>query len=747
MGESSFSNKIGSEFCSGLGTCIDKLDGSVGNIYDSWLAEYEETCVSMSCNLRENNNISSDHGENCQCSKVWYNIEWHELRKMQDSNFAMRMLKSKVRNAVSSKKWVQRPLRQFKRVANKLNLSNGVLIYGDSSQSPVVASFPFIIEIISKTHLALNHIGCYKLMNVIKPHFWHPGLEKVIRDYTRSCSHCQLFKNNRHEKIPPIVKIKAEFPYELVSVDLLQFPRSQKGNVALLVFIEHYSKWTTAVPIPNKTSLTVASALKNRILPNLLRIPFKLLSDNGPEFGAEFRNVLREYNIKHQHSSPYHPAGNGRVERVNQTFIQLLKAADKPNKWDENISQALITYNNTFHREVNDCPAHILLNVAHELKSKPLLNSNVLDSWKEGHPNFCSFKVGQKVCKKIHRVGNLLSDKLNPRYAGPFIIKTVFSNGVSYEITKEGEPLIWKVNHRQLKAWHDVPFYIQKYLTLHDSLPDHEDDDLGSLGSHQHRYFCSSSDSSGSSDDSDNESVGSLNKVGNLSEIGDFKPIIKKNLDYFEKETQTSDVRVLNVDFYDKCLEIWNQVIQSYQSMLDQIIEMSTFFDACPISESESLHSRCSTLVNAQSTPIRRIQILGNIDNNSIDFWEVEEATMAEASVKDTPVSSRVPSVKSSEDSTSDISEMKKNNRKHVNDLKKLIAEMKNMVEFGLNVSSTNQLSRNSSLEELSKTPLEENCEVSSAVSNLSQSSIFPYDLRPRTNVNYRDSSSSDSLV
>ena len=59
-------------------------------------------------------------------------------------------------------------------------------------------------------------------------------------------------------------------------------PKTSRGNLAVVVAIDHHSKWLTAVPIKNKTSATVTNALKNNILPCLPRIPDKILSDNGP---------------------------------------------------------------------------------------------------------------------------------------------------------------------------------------------------------------------------------------------------------------------------------------------------------------------------------------------------------------------------------------------------------------------------------------------------------------------------------
>ena len=99
----------------------------------------------------------------------------------------------------------------------------------------------------------------------------------------------------------------------------------RKGNIALLVVIDHFSKWL-AIAIRNKKAETVANVLKHRILPVLPRIPSKLLCNNGGELKKnEFKEMLNELKIDYLYSTSYMPTFNGCVERVNRAVIELLK--------------------------------------------------------------------------------------------------------------------------------------------------------------------------------------------------------------------------------------------------------------------------------------------------------------------------------------------------------------------------------------------------------------------------------------
>jgi len=59
--------------------------------------------------------------------------------------------------------------------------------------------------------------------------------------------------------------------------------------------------------------------------------PVTLLTDNGKEFmGYLIQNLLRCFGIKHQHTLPYHPQTNGRLEKFNNTLTQMLAKMTAP---------------------------------------------------------------------------------------------------------------------------------------------------------------------------------------------------------------------------------------------------------------------------------------------------------------------------------------------------------------------------------------------------------------------------------
>ena len=393
-----------------------------------------------------------------------YMVSNLELINMQKRNYAINQLRGKIEKQLAPKDWNIKALNQFKKSAGQIRFEGGLLVRGLDNRAPVIVSMPYMVDIVSKTHTSLNHVGRHKLVGAIKPFFWHPGLDSLCLDYCKSCAHCQKAKSRRMDKMPPVKKICTSRPFEMVCVDLLKYPRSRRGNEYMLVCIDHFSKWLAVQPIKDKCSLTVANALKRNILPSLPRIPERMLSDHGAEFvGRDYQGVLEEMSITHCMSSPYFAPGNGCAERVNRTIIQLLKGDE--GVWDEKLYKMIINYNNSVHSETKMTPSQCLLVNKHEVRQRFPVDAEVIRNWREGNPKFCSFKVGQKVVKKIHRIGTLLVHKLQDRYDGPFVVRKIHSNGLSYEISKEDdEDSRLKVNHRHLRAWHEVPHYIDKHL-------------------------------------------------------------------------------------------------------------------------------------------------------------------------------------------------------------------------------------------------------------------------------------------
>ena len=133
-------------------------------------------------------------------------------------------------------------MQQFKRYASTLEERRGIIVKVEKNFSPVVVSFPFLVEITNKVHVKLAHIGREKLLEVVRRQFWHPALDKVAREICRSCSYCQ-FNKTTPQLTPPTTKIEADYPFNIVAVSYTNLRAHEtRGNLVCRLLLEKKKK-------------------------------------------------------------------------------------------------------------------------------------------------------------------------------------------------------------------------------------------------------------------------------------------------------------------------------------------------------------------------------------------------------------------------------------------------------------------------------------------------------------------------
>ena len=113
--------------------------------------------------------------------------------------------------------------------------------------------------------------------------------------------------------------------------------------------------------IPTHTTVsTLGSA--NLYLQNVWKLhglPWSVVSDQGPQFIAEFtREVYRMLGIKLAASTAYHPQSDGQTERTNQelkSYLQIF-VGERQDDWARLLPMAEFVYNNWVHASTQQLP-------------------------------------------------------------------------------------------------------------------------------------------------------------------------------------------------------------------------------------------------------------------------------------------------------------------------------------------------------------------------------------------------------
>lgn len=78
--------------------------------------------------------------------------------------------------------------------------------------------------------------------------------------------------------------------------------------------VEQFSKWVEIVPLSVKNAAMSAYAFHHNVIARD-GAPAEVITDGGPEFEAEFHQLLVDCLIDHRHITPGSPQGNGLAER------------------------------------------------------------------------------------------------------------------------------------------------------------------------------------------------------------------------------------------------------------------------------------------------------------------------------------------------------------------------------------------------------------------------------------------------
>ena len=220
-----------------------------------------------------------------------------------------------------------------------------------------------------------GHLREAKIHGQLSKHYWWPHMRKDISHWCRACLTCAS-RNVCSPARPPLTPISVGGPFDRVGVDVLQLPKTARGNKYAIVFVDYLTKWPEVFAAPDQMALTISKLFVEEIISHH-GVRNQLLSDRGPAFLSRLLLIICEcMGVKKVNTSAYHPQFDGLVESFNRTLTEMLYMSVPvgTKEWDDQLPYVLMAYRATLQASTNESPFFLLYGRDPKLPSETLLS-------------------------------------------------------------------------------------------------------------------------------------------------------------------------------------------------------------------------------------------------------------------------------------------------------------------------------------------------------------------------------------
>ena len=336
-------------------------------------------------------------------------------------------------------------------------------------------------RVLEVAHDKMQHMGARRVTRMVKKRFTWPGVGRDIINFCRACPVCQKCDKRKGRQALMVERPVMSEPFEVIGIDLVGPIKAGKGGCThLLTAICMATRWPEAIPLKSIAARAVATGLLDIF--SRVGIPRQLLSDQGTQFtGSVLKHVCEGLHIDLIKTTPYHPEGNGVVERMHGPLCAMLKKAVREgHDWVSQVPFALFALRAAPNRDTDFSPFELVygrrvrtpLDVIHQGWCKEEFEDLDCGEWADWLVSKLEFwheimrergadaskrrkdEFDRKaVCRELE-VGDLvliripgLTAKLEESWRGPFPV-TKKLNRVNYRVeTSKGRASVLHINN------------------------------------------------------------------------------------------------------------------------------------------------------------------------------------------------------------------------------------------------------------------------------------------------------------
>ena len=227
-------------------------------------------------------------------------------------------------------------------------------------------------ELMKERLLEETHAGPYgahfsgqRMFSVLVHNWWWDGMFSDATRYGKRCPECVVTTGVGRRLKPPLHPIPIQRPFQILGIDVMDLPLTEKGNRHVVVIQDLFTKWPFVFPVPDQKATRIARLLAEEVIP-WFGVPECLLSDRGANLLSHLvPDLCKMLGITRLNTSSYHPQCDGAVERFNRTLKQALRkhVARFGRQWDRYLPGILWAYRNTPHSSTGEKPSFLLFGV------------------------------------------------------------------------------------------------------------------------------------------------------------------------------------------------------------------------------------------------------------------------------------------------------------------------------------------------------------------------------------------------
>ena len=314
----------------------------VKDFEDKWRAEQQQKEEQLQLKLKQTldkQKLQEEQKKDGWCSKVIKLIEGRSGKKKVD------------------------PL--LSKDARQCCMKDGLLyrVEGKAPNTKTLLVIPKALQpvVLHELHSSLfgGHLGFGRTIGRIAEHYWWRDMKSSVKEYIRTCPACNA-RNERHSEVAVQLAPEPRIaqPFARIGVDYMEEPVTKNGNHAVLVVIDHATKWVEARACKDETAETAARFIFENIVCRH-GAPKEIWSDRGKCFvGEVMAHLSRLCGIEQRFTSGYHPQTNGLTERMNRTINNMLAKFVSENQmdWDELLPALVWSYNTSKHSATGYTP-------------------------------------------------------------------------------------------------------------------------------------------------------------------------------------------------------------------------------------------------------------------------------------------------------------------------------------------------------------------------------------------------------